>query len=211
MEAVKETNEHRLYTDAGRFTRAQIRILQAEKETGPGKAMLARLRHAAGKQPEQAPDVWGVVLSDMSEDMTKVKKDKETHIPLLTPREKAVFAALTLYATAAQGEAGHNRQTQVDGRSLGTALGRMVKADPNKEESLRTKMKSLLLAASPEEAAQRLRPMIKYITEEEGLDFAMLAEDLYWCAFPKTRRSVHLSWARDFSIASKQKTEEKGE
>lgn len=210
-ETQKQTEHHYSYRDAGRFTKRKIEYLQNTKESGPGKAALARLRHAAGKRPEESPDVWGIVLSELEDFKSSFSKiDPDTRIPLLTPLEESVFHALTLYGVASQGHETHPIQTE--GVSVGAALGRLIKSEPSKEDSMRTKMKSLLLSKSIDETAKRLRPMIKYLVDESGLDFAMLADDLYWSAFPKSRRQIHLKWARDFNTASYQQNEEnKGE
>lgn len=210
-ETEKQNKAQYSYQDAGLATKRKIEYLENTKETGASKAALARLRHAAGKRPEESPDVWGIVLSDLEDYKSSFSKfDPDTKIPLLTPLEESVFHALTLYAIASQGHEAH--PTQTDGISVGAAFGNLIKSEPSKEDSMRTKMKSLLMSKSIDEMAKRLRPMIKYLVNESQLDFAMLADDLYWSAFPKSRRQIHLKWARDFNTASyRPKAEDKGE
>lgn len=190
-------------THVGNFTSGKLDYLQSEQENGEGKALLARLRHAAGKSPEESPEIWGFILSEF--DSYKSKEaiiDETTNIPVLTPEEESAFHALTLYAVASQGERNRESSTHVKEVSIGTAFGNFLKNDSTKENYVRTKMKLLIQSKTIEETARRLRPMIKYLTTNNGLDFAMLAEHLSWCANPKNRRMVHLRWARDYCVAS---------
>lgn len=69
-------------THVGNFTSGKLDYLQSEQENGEGKALLARLRHAAGKSPEESPEIWGFILSEF--DSYKSKEaiiDETTGIP----------------------------------------------------------------------------------------------------------------------------------
>ena len=73
--------------------------LQAQEELSTGKAALAALRHSIGKPLGEVPAVWSIIFEDMPEKFLSCN-GKETKA------ERAIYAALQLYAVQKQGRRG---------------------------------------------------------------------------------------------------------
>ena len=90
----------------------------------PQKAALAILRRGIGRVPGDLPELWGIFLQDLPEEMQRKTGDP-------TREEWAVYLALTFYALHQQGHKVADLNMNQDGFSLGNAARRLV--DPNEE------------------------------------------------------------------------------
>lgn len=182
----------------------QIAKSEAIGDSGVGKALLANLRRAAGRDLQKNPDIWGMVLEDLPV--------PEYDSPEIMPEEMAVFISMTLYAVAQQGESPVTHSMHQKDVSFGAACGQLAGSDENQQERVRAKLKRLLGAKNMDELAEQLRRMIQLIKAEDiKLDYAKLCNDLYWYQFTNGRDNVQLQWARDFTRSMKHNTEEKKE
>lgn len=172
-----------------------VRSLENLRGTGPGKATLAELRQGLGKNPEEAPESWGKVLSYIQSVRTE-----EIDNGFITPEEKAVYLAMCLYALGCQGQDNKSQQIQQEGISLGKAVGKLAKGDSNSQNSLQTKLKSLLGAKSYNTFAVQLRALIPMICKKGGLDFPRLAKDLVYLQYSSSKKNVGIQWIRSFVI-----------
>lgn len=167
-----------------------IKHLEETKGSPETKALLANLRHGAGKSPAQLPDVWGTVLEGLSFIDENSRK--------ISPEENAVYLTMTLYALGCQGQDSKSQKIQQPGVSLGQAVGLLVRKDPQKLRNMQIRMKSLLNSRDYTQMGVKLRTLISMICKDGGLDFPLLAKDLYWMGFPNSRNMTGISWARAF-------------
>ncbi len=166
-------------------------------DPGQAKAEIARLRRGAGKKLEQCPDLWGVFLQSMPEDL--IGKGSSP-----SRAENIIFLTMTLFSEAQQGH--EVADLQMDNNvSLGTALGKVVtqeKKGPERDSAndrIASRLKRLVLSSSIEEMAMPLRSLIGILRQKEiTLDYGRLAGDLYNFSFPNMSSQIGLKWARDY-------------
>ena len=199
MEQADKTDKKTKYYTAGRAVERVIQNFKTNRDSSAVKAQLAALRRGLGKSPDQDPEVWGMVLNYLPENL-----NSGHHI---TNTEQAVFAALTLYARGAQGEEGRKKPAQRDGVSLGQAMAGLVKPNKNNEGSVLTKIKSIMASESIEEMSTRIRPLISMISEETGLDYPKLADELAVYFHHDVGKNIRMEWARDYVYKRKAETE----
>ncbi|HAS79049.1 MAG TPA: type I-E CRISPR-associated protein Cse2/CasB [Ruminococcus sp.] len=165
-----------------------ITSLIAIKDTGRGKAMLAKLRRGIGKTPGELPELWGVFLNEMPEQLLG-----KNGVP--SRAEWAVYLSLTMFALHQQGNA---EVVHVKNISLGDAA-RMLAfkyADDGRERVIR-RFAPVITAKDMPEFAHYLRSMIQLFKSEGiGLDYVKLAKDIYY--FQSDRKKVQLSWGESF-------------
>lgn len=156
----------------------------------PRKAMLTNLRRGVGRIPGDVPELWGMLLQDLPEEVQS--KDGTP-----TPGEWAIYLALTLYAIHQQGQSMNTNQPDV---SLGNAVRRLAEPgqEPEKSPSFR-RFKTLLTASDIRETAHHLRGMIQLLRDKAvPLDYPRLAKDLYFLQFTSTAPQVRLRWGQDY-------------
>ncbi len=251
MEQADKTDKKTKYYTAGRAVERVIQNFKTNRDSSAVKAQLAALRRGLGKSPDQDPEVWGMVLNYLPENLNsghhitnteqavfaaltlyargaqgeEGDQDPEVwgmvlnYLPEnlnsghhITNTEQAVFAALTLYARGAQGEEGRKKPAQRDGVSLGQAMAGLVKpnknnANKNNEGSVLTKIKSIMASKSIEEMSTRIRPLISMISEETGLDYPKLADELAVYFHHDVGKNIRMEWARDYVYKRKAETE----
>jgi len=157
------------------------------------KANLARLRRAAGKPPEETPDVWSFTLDELPEELSGYYKDGRY---FASDAEWAIHNALTLYSIHAQGASG---SPQKDGVSFGKAVGKLSKAKDG-EDAIKKRFSKVITSSDKTEITNHLRSIVQLMRNEDaiGLDYALLAKDLYLVAEPEYRDSVFFNWGEDF-------------
>ena len=101
-----------------------------------------------------------------------------------------------IFAGSASGAAKRPGQSQP--RRVGDLHGAdALRAPPARPEQQR--FNALATASSAEELAHHLRGIIQLLRREGiPLDYAQLAEDLYWMQFSATAPRVRLRWAEDY-------------
>lgn len=169
--------------------------LKAQEEMASGKAALAALRHSLGKPLGNSPAVCRILLENMPE--TFLSKNG-----IETKEERAIYAALQLYAIQKQGRRGKEASDTV--KNIGEAL-RKLRADASRE-AIDKRFVSVLSAASFADFLYQLRQLVKLAKAKKALpvDFAALAEDLYWYQIG-AREKVCLRWAEAYYRIEKKK------
>lgn len=168
------------------------------------KARLAELRHGIGSIPGSVPALWGMVFDDLPESMlgSYGKPSKE---------EWAIYDALTLYALHQQGKDPAKKNMNVKGISLGRAAGKYVYAlggTSDDRERVSRRFNQIALAADIETLTYYLRTFIPLLRGEDiGLDYAMLAQDIYLFQTENTIASVRLRWGQDYYSVNKEEKE----
>lgn len=178
------------------FVGRKIHILQAEADLGSGKAMLANLRRGIGREPGELPQLFGILLSDMPEDFWSKNGTA-------TKEEWVCYTALTLYALHQQGYDAKSQPMHTDeGVSLGNAMFRLAASydgDPNAEQRVMQKMRTLATSADIKELSHHLRGIVQLFKANGiSLNYKRLAGDLYEMQFPEGKRKVCLRWGQDF-------------
>lgn len=159
-------------------------------------ATLARLRRCAPDAVGADPTVWAVTLADLPERLRSKRKDAEP-----SPAERAVHAALVLYATHQQS---NQKPVHVTGVSLGGAVRRLAESRAHKgepDESCIRRLHQVVLANDAAGRLHHLRGLITLLRSESdpiALDYAQLAVDLWRLFDPKQNSELVVArWGRD--------------
>ena len=166
----------------------KINSLHDISDTGPGRGMMANLRRGVGKSPGEIPELWGLIFDKMPEELLGKSK--------ASPAEWAVYTALTLYALHQQG---NETFMNVEDVSVGKAASMLVKNDDEDKERIRRRLGLVVTATSPFDLAYHLRGVIQLLSRDAiGLDYALLARDLYLMNYEERAKDIKLSWGREF-------------
>lgn len=172
--------------------------LQAQEELSTGKAALAALRHSIGKPLGEVPAVWSILFEDMPEKFLSCN-GKETKA------ERAIYAALQLYAVQKQGRRG--KENSDVAKNIGEALHKLRLG--TEQKALDKRFNASLAAVSFEAFIYQLRQLMK-LAKAKGalpLDFAALAHDLYYYQLGYKDR-ICLRWAESYYRISAKKAAE---
>lgn len=180
-----------------KYVRTQITLLAKDDRVlgqSGSKAHLAQLRRGVGKVPGELPELWGMFLRDLPEELMG-KDGKPSYA------EWAVYTTLTLFALHQQGHA-QPMNAEGEDNHLGRAMRKLVQND--EEENVRMK---LSIAARSDDAAElsyHLKTLIKLLAGSDiKLDYVDLAKDLYWFQFEKSADRIRLKWGQDFYRSAK--------
>lgn len=170
-----------------------FRLLAGDEATVRGQ--LANLRRGAGKSPGEDPRVWGILFSELPEEMLGMDG-----IP--SREEWAIHTALTLYAVHQQSNDPKKQNMNQKGISLGDAASKLVTADGGNDdarERIARRFHQVVLAQDIRTMVYYLRSFIQLLrTEGIALDYPRLAKDLYIYQNPAGISSVRLQWGQDF-------------
>lgn len=178
-----------------KLTQKKVERLLAESPWS--RAMLAKLRRGIGKQPGDLPELFEIVLRDLSEEL--YGKGNEPSYS-----EWAIYTALTLFALHQQGKdhpmsvVGKSEDNNT-GNSLGAAVGYLVKRDRDREPAIKRRFDAVTTANEFTEFAHHARGLIQLLRAEDiALDYPCFAEDLFWYQFDEMRNRVRLRWGEDY-------------
>lgn len=182
-------------SDVGNYVRKQLSTLNALRDTSGGKAKLALLRRGAGKVPGEIPELWGAFLTDIPEKMLSQNGDP-------TYGEWAVYLALTLFAVHQQG---HADFIHTEGIGLGSAASSLMdKPSDEERERILRRFGPVVTAKDMVGLSYHLRSFIQLMSSKSiGLDYVMLAEDIYSFQFLEQKKKVQLKWGQDFYYTKK--------
>lgn len=173
---------------AGSFVDDTVRRLQEGmlRRESSSVAMLAHLRHAAGKPTGSVADIWPVTVSD------SLAGPHSGDDP--TPAEVAVHVAMTLYAVHQQSVPARMHQR---GQGFGRALRELRPADAA-TDPVRRRFQAVGTADSLDELVHHARGLVQLLrADRQAQDYALLADQLVaWQRGDEVR--VRLQWARDF-------------
>ena len=168
------------------------------------RARLAELRHGIGKMPGEEPALWGMVFEDLPDYMLGRygKPSKE---------EWSIYIALTLYALHQQGNDLSSKNMNSIGISLGKAASRLVYLEGGTDddrERVSKRFNQIALAVDIDSLYYYLRTFIPLLRDDDiGLDYAMLAQDIYWYQTVSGQASVRLKWGQDYYSVEKDNEE----
>ena len=185
-----------------RFVENRIKQIYLLPENA-AKAVLAGLRRGVGTAPGELPQLWGLLLQDLPEEL--MSKDG-----MSTRGQWAVYIALTLFALHQQGYDLKQAPMYQPGVGLGRAAARLI----GKEEDMnRIQRRFNVLATSADirELSHHLRGMVQLLrTDSIPLDYSALAKDLYLYQNEDYRAAVRLKWGQDFYTYTGKKEAETG-
>jgi CRISPR system Cascade subunit CasB len=184
---------------------------------------LARLRRGAGQPANSLPDLWG---QTGTEDLALLLAETADDPPGGTSRsgerpidqgraEEALHLAVTLWALHQQSH--RDMDTHIAGYGLGRSVRALMsksapvaegtgaaatKSAPELDEPLRRRFVRVGTATSLEVLGQRLREIVLLLRKDDvPLDYALLADQLYWWQLPSAQAGVRRAWGRDFHLA----------
>ena len=177
-----------------------------QSDDSESKANLARLRRAAGKPPEETPEVWSITMDRLPEGLSGHFLDGKYES---SDAEWAIHNALTLYSVHAQGS---TRSPQEDGVSFGKAVGRLARVSDG-EETIMKRFNQVITSSDKTEMANHLRSMVQLMRSKGtiGFDYVLLAKDLYLISQPSYRNAALFRWGEDFYASEKNDFEDKEE
>ncbi|MFE1775526.1 type I-E CRISPR-associated protein Cse2/CasB [Streptomyces sp. NPDC059008] len=162
-------------------------------------ATLARLRHGAGKELQQVPDLWGLTdsspLYQEPADGGRPLRERE-----LTCAEDALHIAVTLWTLHQQSRSSamHQPDTKDKPTGLGAAVRQLMPPD-EAGEPVRKRFVRIGTAPTLRELADRLRGLVVLLRSEDiAVDYALLAGQLYAWQQPGGRDTVRRAWGRSF-------------
>jgi CRISPR system Cascade subunit CasB len=157
-------------------------------------ATLARLRRCAPDEPGVEPAVWQVTIGGLPEALAG--NDDE-----ISPAERAVHAALVLYAIHQQSNAVPMHQAKM---GLGRAVQRLADARGREgapDESSIRRLHQVALATDPSGRLYHLRGLVTLLRSESEpvpLDYGLLASDLYCLFSPYSDSNLVITrWGRE--------------
>lgn len=182
----------------------QRRVIQLQEQYARGDAQptswasatMAALRRADPTAPGDDPAVWEIVLGDLPESLSR---SDGSEVP--SRAEYAVHAALCLYAVHQQSRSDpmHRR-----GRRFGQAVRSLAEVRARDGEILSDGVvRRFHVAGTATTSARRLGALRGLLTLMRsaspgiGLDYGLLARDLYRLSDPRTAPGVRLAWGRD--------------
>lgn len=182
-----------IYQMIPQYVSRKLYLLSAYSSEGRRKAVLAGLRHGAGRHPGSQPVIWGFLLEDMPEEMESYKGEPSY-------AEWAVYSALTLYGVHQQSLSlsEQNMDLEGEGQSLGKAMASLVHGEEDEDRIIR-RLNVLITSIDFGEVSHHLRGIIQLLRRDKiPLDYPMLAKDLYEFQCMGGSMKVALRWGKDF-------------
>ncbi len=175
------------------YVKKQMELLAGDAGTldlGSSKAQLAQLRRGVGKRPGELPELWGIFLRNMPEELMG-KEGRPSYA------EWAIYTALTLFALHQQG---HSEPMHAEGEEnrLGRAVKKLAHGE-EEEENVRRKFSITARSDDMEELSYHLKTLVRMLGSNDiKLDYEDLAKDLYRFQFENDADQVRLKWGQDF-------------
>lgn len=160
------------------------------------KALLAKIRNSVDKDLLHNIDLLSCIFSSVSYDGGE--SDGE-----LSYKEQAIFTVMQLYAIHQQSSYESVLKTEGDydkeqkyKDNIGDALA-TLRSEEN--ESIDKRFNTMIVSTDYKRLTYHLRQMIKILKSKSDakVDYAKLAEDLYWFMMGR-KEEVRLSWARSY-------------
>lgn len=175
--------------------------LDSTRDASSTKALLANMRNSADKDISNNVDALAYVFSNLS-------YGEDDRGGELSYMEQAIFTAIQMYAIHQQSNVesvlkfGNNDENESGEKknkykaNIGDALA-TLRSDES--ESIDKRFNAMITATNFNKLSYHLRQMIKILKSKSDakVDYAKLAEDLYWFMIGR-KEEVRLSWARTY-------------
>lgn len=155
------------------------------------KAALANLRRGIGRAPGDMPELWGIVLQDMPEEM--MSRGGEP-----SKAEWASYTALTLFALHQQGKDLQSERMYKEGASLGDSVRRLA-GNEDERQAVTRRFNAMATASDMVEAAHHMRGLVQLMRSKSiPLDYPALAADLFNYQYPERVSDIRLRWGEAY-------------
>lgn len=175
--------------------------LDSTRDASSTKALLANMRNSADKDISNNVDALAYVFSNLS-------YGEDDRGGELSYMEQAIFTAIQMYAIHQQSNVesvlkfGNDDENESEEKknkykaNIGDALA-TLRSDES--ESIDKRFNAMITATNFNKLSYHLRKMIKILKSKSDakVDYAKLAEDLYWFMIGR-KEEVRLSWARSY-------------
>lgn len=184
------------------------------------KAVLANLRNSIGKPYSETIKIWSIVFKGDSANEFLGSEIK------LKNGGKVILTTLQLYALHQQGireSVFTEYKSEKEGKSenktrrgnIGYPLKQLRKDNPSEEynKSIDRRFNTMVTSETFDNLCYHLRHLIKILKSKcpnEKVNYAKLAEDLYWFSIGY-EENVRLEWAREYYRENFKRDEKKGE
>lgn len=168
------------------------------------QATLANLRRGIAQAPGAMPELWEVTVAGLPEVL-----QGRGYAP--SDAERAVHAALTLFAVHQQGKEMQQVCMSKQGEYLGLVLRKWIISHSEREEALTRRFHTVATADSFDELVWHMRGLVQLLrTGGYPLDYGELGRDLFFFQKPDWRDVVRLKWGREFyrNVAAETKDEQ---
>lgn len=166
----------------------------AHRPSGASKAVLSRLRRAAGTEPGADPLAWSAIAEEV---LGELPEEDIGRGDSPSDAEWAAYTAITLFAIHQQS---HRQPMHVAGRSLGQAVAALQLITGS--GSIKPRLDSVMLATTPAALRYHLRSLVTLLSSHSiPLDYGRLATDLRKLRRKSERQKVALTWGRDYARA----------
>ncbi len=184
--------ENKVKSSVSSVTSKILVKLNALTDSSSGKAILAKLRNSVGKPLSETAEIWQLLFDNLPEEF--LGKTGEASM-----EERAILTTLQLYAIHQQGA---HKSVLLEGedrfKNIGYSLKNLQK--DGRQSSIDRRFNTMITATNFEELTYHLRHLIKLLkskSSETKVDYAKLAEDLYWF-LRGYEENIRLAWAREY-------------
>ena len=169
-----------------------LKELYAMQEYSTGKAILSRLRNSIGRDYADMADIMPFVFYQLPESFLGNSKK-------MTDEEMCILSCLQLYAIHQQGEDLCVATTEDGYSNVGTSLKLLRVGDD--ATAVDRRFNAMITSTDFDELIVHLRHLIRLLkSKQKGarIDYARLADDLYWIRKNKNKENIILNWAREY-------------
>ena len=171
------------------------------------KATLANLRNSISKPYSQTIGVFSTFYKYLPDSFISEYGD-------LSYQEKAIITSLQLFAVHQQGNSQSvllEANDENKYKNIGYAL-KVLRTDENAKSTDR-RFNAMISADTFEEFTFHLRQLISLLKSrsDQKVNYAKLAQDLYYFQIPGMRENIKLSWAKEYYKFTNKEKDNKGE
>lgn len=165
--------------------------LEGTRETSSGKALLAKMRRSVEKPLSETVEIWPFIFETLPEEF--IGKDEET----------AIILTLQLYSLHQQGvetSVIYGREKSVDNKVYTFGKSLSILRTEDDKVAVDRRFNTMITATTFKELIYHLRHLLMLLkskSRETKVDYAQLAEDLYW-VLRGSDENIRLKWARDY-------------
>lgn len=173
--------------------------LDSTRDASSTEALLANMRNSADKDISNNVDALAYVFSNLS-------YGEDDRGGELSYMEQAIFTAIQMYAIHQQSNVesvlkfGNNDENESREKKYKANIGdALATLRSDESESIDKRFNAMITATNFNKLSYHLRQMIKILKSKSDakVDYAKLAEDLYWFMIGR-KEEVRLSWARSY-------------
>ncbi|BFL72550.1 type I-E CRISPR-associated protein Cse2/CasB [Anaerococcus nagyae] len=176
-------------------------------DTPATKATLSNLRSSISKPYSQTIEIFSILYKYLPDSFISEYGD-------LSYQEKAIITSLQIFAVHQQGNSQSvllEANDENKYKNIGYAL-KVLRTDENAKSTDR-RFNAMISADTFEEFTFHLRQLISLLKSrsDQKVNYAKLAQDLYYFQIPSMRENIKLSWAKEYYKFTNKEKDNKGE